>query len=97
MSALRRIIGNMHVGASEEEVTEVVLEKIGPALANATGTAQVARRDQIIREALKIHKQNGAMYDSIYGRGSTELEAEITEQLYGGHDVREAMENGDTE
>lgn len=93
--SLGRIIGQLHVGASDEEVTEHVLGILTPELQDPKNAAHRERRAAILREALQIHKRNQRFYDSMYGAGSSDLEQEITEHLYGGEENRAAMEAED--
>lgn len=89
---IRWLVGRLHVGASDREVVEYVLDRVHVKPAVKGDAARRAVLADVAHEALEAHRSAGALYDSIYGRGRTDLEKEITERLYGGAENRAAIE-----
>lgn len=94
MSIVSWLTDRLHVGASDREVVEYVLDRVkykdGPKSKREV-LAEVAH------EALAAHARARGLYDSIYGGGASHLEAEITERLYGGAENRAAIEAAESE
>lgn len=89
MSVIGSLVGRLHVGASDREVVEYVFSCFKPEWLDVAEPAKLA---EIAHEALAEHRENGALFDSIYGSGSAAVEKEITERLYGSAETRAEIE-----
>ena len=87
-----QVVDQLHVGTSRREVVRALRAAIRPEHRRSTDPKVRTARKLLYLAGLRRHTENGGVYDSIYGAGSTGLEAEITERLYGGAANRAAVE-----